>query len=271
VVEEPTFRGAIEVLRAAGARLVGVPSDARGVDINALTEAVRTHRSSFVLLQSTAHNPTGSVLPDVTRAAVARLSQTYGVTIVDDAAPTDALIDIAPPRPLAGFGGDVLTIGSASKGFWGGLRIGWLRAKEHVVDGLTVIKGAEDLGTSIPAQIVTARLLERIAEARAYRRSTLGAARALTLSTLDELLPDWRPMRPAGGASLWVELPRSAAATTFAERAGRAGVDVLPGPTFSCRDGLDNWLRVGYAAPLDVLEKGLHRLAEVWHTSGPIS
>lgn len=267
IVEEPTFRGAIEVLRSIGARLVGVPSGRDGVDIDALTAAVRRHRPVLVLLQSTAHNPTGSVLPEWARAAVARLSRREGVTIVDDAAVTDALIDGSPPAPLASYGGNVVTLGSASKGFWGGLRVGWLRADPLLVERLAVVKGAEDLGTSLPAQVVTARLLARADEARAYRRTTLGASRGLALSLLSDTLPDWRPWTPAGGASLWIELPEGASATALAERAGRAGVDVLPGPTFSCRDGLDGWLRLSYAAPPGNLTEGLHRLAALWRRS----
>ncbi|MEQ7004827.1 PLP-dependent aminotransferase family protein [Actinopolymorpha sp. B17G11] len=265
IVEEPTFRGAIEVLRSVGAHLVGVPSGREGVDIDALAAAVRRHRPVFALLQSTVHNPTGSVLPERARAAVARLSAEAGLTIVDDAAPTDAIIDGPPPPPLASYGGDVLTLGSASKGFWGGLRVGWLRAGRDLVERLAIVKGAEDLGTSIPAQIVTARLLDRAAEARAHRRATLGSARDFALQILAEELPDWRSYVPAGGASLWIELPAGHSATTFTERAGRAGVDVLAGPTFSCEDALDGWLRVAFAAPEDVIADGLLRLAELWH------
>ncbi len=268
IVEEPTFRGAIEVLRGAGARLVGVPSGAQGVDVGALAEAVRRERPVFVLLQSTVHNPTGSVLPEPRRAAVVRLAAAAGVPIVDDAAVTDALVDGPIPRPLAALGGgDVLTLGSASKGFWGGLRVGWLRAGVRTVEQLAVVKGAEDLGTSIPAQLVTARLLARAEEARAWRRQTLAASRAVVLETLAERLPDWRLIVPAGGASVWLELPPGCSATTLAERAGRAGVDVLAGPTFSCRDELDGWLRIAFAEPLDVVQIGLDRLVAVWQSS----
>jgi DNA-binding transcriptional MocR family regulator len=272
VVEEPTFRGAIEVLRGAGARLVGVPSGGSGVDVDALAEVVRRERPVFVLLQSTVHNPTGSVLSEHSRAAVVRLAAAAGVPIVDDAAVTDALVDGAIPRPLAALasahgGGEVLTLSSASKGFWGGLRVGWLRADARTVEQLAVVKGAEDLGTSIPAQVVTARLLGRADEARAWRRRTLAASRAVVLRALAEQLPDWQPLVPAGGASLWLELPAGVSATTFAERAGRAGVDVLAGPTFSCRDELDGWLRIAFAEPTDVVRAGLERLVAVWESS----
>jgi len=265
VVEEPTFRGAIEVLRGVGAKLIGVPSGPDGVDIHAFAAAVRTHRPVFALLQSTVHNPTGAVLRQSGRAAVARLSAETGLTIVDDAAPADTIIDGPQPPPLASYGGRVLTLGSASKAFWGGLRVGWLRADRRLVERLAVVKGAEDLGTSIPAQVVTARLLDRAAEARAYRRATLGVAREFTLQFLADELPDWRPIVPAGGASLWIELPAGHASTAYAERAGRAGVDVFAGPTFSCQDALDGWLRISFAAPQDMVADGLHRLAGLWN------
>jgi len=271
VVEEPTFRGAIEVLRGLGAKLIGVPSGADGVDLQAFAAAVRTHRPVFALLQSTVHNPTGAVLPESSRAAVARLSAETGLTIVDDAAPADTVIDGPQPPPLASYGGQVLTLGSASKAFWGGLRVGWLRADRRLIERLAVVKGAEDLGTSLPAQIVTARLLDRAPEARAYRRAALSVARDFTLQYLADELPDWRPIVPAGGASLWIELPPGHSATAYAERAGRAGVDVFAGPTFSSQDALDSYLRISYAPPQHDLANGLHRLATLWNRNSDSS
>ncbi|GAB3429635.1 PLP-dependent aminotransferase family protein [Flindersiella endophytica] len=264
IVEEPTFRGAIEVLRAAGASLVCVPSGVSGVEVPAFEAAVRRHRPVLALLQTSVHNPTGSVLPPGARSAVAAISGTYDLPVIDDAAPADCLVDGTLPPPLATYGGQVLTIGSASKGFWGGLRVGWVRADAELVDQLTIVKGAEDLGTSLPAQVVTTRLLARTDEARAYRRTSLGAVRELVLAKLAAGLPEWRPLVPAGGASLWVELPSGCSATAFAERAGRAGVDVLAGPTFSCRDELDGYLRVAFAAPLEEVAAGVDRLVDVW-------
>ncbi len=178
----------------------------------------------------------------------------------------DALIDGSLPRPVAAYGGNVLTIGSASKAFWGGLRVGWIRAEPNTIAHFTAVKSAEDLGTSIPPQVVTARLLYQVNEARTYRRTTLGIARQLMLGILAERLPDWRPLVPAGGASMWIALPSGHSATTLADRAGRAGIDVLPGTTFSSENALDGWLRVAFAAPADVLVTAIDRLTNVWHT-----
>jgi DNA-binding transcriptional MocR family regulator len=260
VIEEPAFRGAIEVLRACGARLVPVPTGAGGVDVDALGSTVRRIRPALVVLQSASHNPTGAVLDESARAAIAQLAQRTGTPVLDDAAVTDALIDAPLPRPMAAFGGPIITVGSASKSFWGGLRVGWLRATPDMVGQLTPVKGAEDLGTSLVAQVLTTRLLGRIDEARAERRTTLGAARQAVLAKLAQDLPDWRPLPPAGGASLWVQLP-GCGATALAERAARAGVNILAGPTFSCRDRLDDHLRIAFAMPLDHVLAGIDRLA----------
>jgi DNA-binding transcriptional MocR family regulator len=263
IVEEPTFRGAIEVLRSCGARLVPVPSGAGGVDVDALGSAIRRLRPALVLVQSAAHNPTGAVLDEPARAAVARLAERTGTPVLDDAAVTDALIDVHLPRPLAAYGGPVITVGSASKSFWGGLRVGWVRAAADTVSELASVKGAEDLGTSLIAQVLTTRLLRRIDEARAQRRAVLGPARAAVLAKLARDLPDWQPLSPAGGASIWVRLPGNGA-TAWAERAERAGVALLAGPTFSCRDGLDDHLRIAFAAPVDHVLAGLDLMATAW-------
>jgi DNA-binding transcriptional MocR family regulator len=259
LIEEPSFRGAIEVLRAVGAQLVPVRTGPDGVDIVDLRRCVKLHRPALVLIQSTVHNPTGSVLDPSARPAVGEL----GVPVLDDTSPADTLVDGPMPAPIAAFGGPIITIGSASKSFWGGLRVGWLRAEPNTIDSLEAVKGGEDLGTSVLAQVLTARLLERIDVARAERAATLGATRDVALHLLEELLPEWQPCVPAGGASMWVRLP-APRATAFVQRAERAGVVLLPGPTFSCADGLDDHLRVGFAAPVDDVAVGLHRLAEAW-------
>lgn len=263
LVEEPTFRGAIEVLRSVGARLVPAlprPGQAQASKLRAMVDR---YRPALILVQSTVHNPTGGVLNEASRVALARVAAETGVPVLDDAAPADALVDGPAPKPLAAFGGPVLTIGSASKAFWGGLRVGWLRADPATVRSLASVKGGEDLGTSLLAQLLTIRLLPRIEEARAARRIELARARSRVLETLANLLPDWTPTRPDGGASVWLQLP-TACATSFAQRCEREGVLVLPGPMFSAVDRLDDFLRLAFARPLEEVLSGIQRIAVLW-------
>src|SRR6202012_2484871 len=113
----------------------------------ALRAAARAHRPALVVIQSTVHNPTGSVLDGSGRQALADL----GVPVLDDATLYDTLIDEppgAPLRPTAAYGGPVITIGSASKSFWGGLRVGWLRADPAPGGPPAPGKSGGDLGDS---------------------------------------------------------------------------------------------------------------------------
>ncbi len=263
LIEEPSFRGAIDVLRRLGAQLYPVPSGVDGIDADALSDAIGKYRPALIVLQSTVQNPTGSVLEPSRRASVASLAGEAGIPLIDDIAPSDTQFDGGRPRPLAAYGGPVFTLGSTSKAFWGGLRVGWVRADPERITAITLMKSSEDLGTSVLAQIVAERLLQRIEEARAERRAVLAGTWRLLREALNELIPEWRLQPPRGGASLWAQLP-DPCATAFAQRAARKGVLVLPGPTFSSVDGLDDHLRLAFAAAPEEVIAGVERLAEAW-------
>jgi DNA-binding transcriptional MocR family regulator len=263
-IEEPSFRGAIQSLKALGARLVGVPTGPRGIDVDVLAATLSKVRPVLLVLQSTVHNPTGSVMDSLHRSRVAGLATQFGVPVVDDSTLADTIIDgDRLPLPLAAGNDMVITIGSMSKLFWGGLRVGWARAHTDLVERLTALKGGEDLGTSVLAQVLAGRLLSRVEQARDERHAVLAEARRCVLDAVDGLLPDWKPHVPAGGASLWVRLP-AARATAFAQRADRDGVRVLPGPTFSASDSLDDHLRIAFTGPNDVTIRGIELLARTW-------
>ncbi len=269
LIEEPSFRGAIESLQALGARLVGVPSGGDGIDVDELAAAVASLKPVLVVLQSTVHNPVGSVLDRFHRSRVTAIAERHGVPVIDDATLADTIIDgERRPLPLAAGSDLVLTVGSMSKSFWGGLRLGWLRAQPELIDQLSAVKGWEDLGTSVLAQLLATRLLPQIERARDERLRTLTDSRRLALEALADALPDWDPQVPAGGGSLWIKLPTTGA-TAFAQRAERLGVQVLPGPTFSAADRLDDHVRLSYAAEPVLVARGIELLAATWSEFAP--
>jgi DNA-binding transcriptional MocR family regulator len=268
LIEEPSFRGAIESLQALGARLVGVPSGGDGIDVDALAAAVAARDPALIVLQSTVHNPTGSVLDRFHRSRITAIAERSGVPVIDDATLADTIIDgERRPIPLAAGSDLVLTVGSMSKSFWGGLRLGWVRAQPETIDELIAVKGGEDLGTSVLAQLLATQLLPQIERARDERFRTLSEGRRLALERLAEQLPDWAPQLPAGGGSLWIRLP-GPGATAFAQRAERVGVQILPGPTFSAEDRLDDHVRLSYAADPGTVARGIDLLAQVWREFG---
>lgn len=261
LMQEPSFRGAIEALRSLGARLVALPPWPAGDWKEAIERLVERARPALIVVQSTVHNPTGQVMPAPQRRILTEVSSRFGVGVIDDTTLLDTLIDDDMPDVLRG--DQVMTVGSVSKSFWGGLRVGWLRADADTIGRLASMKGGEDLGTSIVAQSIAASLLPRIDDARAERRRTLRVARDRVMAAVASELPEWEFRAPVGGASLWIRLPGPTAGA-FAEQARREGVYLLPGPTFSCEDGLQNQLRVAYADDVDETIDAIGVLARVW-------
>jgi len=265
VIEEPSFRGAIESLRSLGVRLVSVPSGPSGIDVDELAAVVARERPALIVLQSTVHNPTGSVLDVFRRSRVAAIANRFNTPVIDDATLADTIIDgDRRPLPLAAGSDRVMTVGSMSKSFWGGLRVGWLRAQPDAIAELAAVKGGHDLGTSVLAQLLASHLLPQIERARDERLRTLTESRRLLLESLAAKLPTWHPEIPMGGGSLWVRLP-AAVATSFAHRAERYGVRVLPGSTFSIHDSLDDHLRISYAGAPAYTERGVALMAQCWN------
>lgn len=270
IIEEPTYRGSLETLRAAGARLVSVPTGPGGIDVEQLRLAFERQRPKMVLLQSTVHNPTGATIGADARREIGRLAELHGVTILDDTSNSDLLFSDRRLPPFAADPSRVISVGTSSKLFWGGLRVGWIRADRHLLTLIASVKNVEDLGTSLPSQIATIKLLRRTDEARACRRHLLREAHAQTMGWLASMFEDWTVQPITGGASLWIKLPEGRSATTFSEHARRNGIDILAGPTFSLNSGCDDFLRLSFATQKpDVVLEGLERLRTLWRQEKP--
>src|SRR5690606_41281430 len=102
------------------------------------------------------------------------------------------------PPPLAAYHPGTVTPGSASKLFWGGLRLGWVRAPRDMVDDLVAARVALDLGTPVLEQLALARLLTGSDAVADAQRSRLRVQRDALLAALAERLPDCRGVRPLG-------------------------------------------------------------------------
>lgn len=261
VVEDTTYRGALETFRLRGARPLPVPTDAEGMDLDQLERAARSERPRLVYLLPTAHNPTGRSWSRARREGLARIAARHDLTVVDDGSTMDLRFADAAPRPLAlDLPSDaVITLGSMTKLFWGGLRVGWVRGTEDVLAPLAQLRCAFDLGGSLVAQLLAAELLPRAAEARALRRGQLRSAYEHVTDKLAELLPDWTWHEPDGGAALWVRTVEDAVA--LSERLHRHGLRLNPGAVYSPGDGFREFLRLPLSAEPTVIEAGLHRIA----------
>ncbi|MBO3086938.1 MocR-like transcription factor YczR [Cellulomonas dongxiuzhuiae] len=270
VVEHPTYPHAIDAVRAAGARPVPVPVTPQGTDLDLLASTVRQASPRLVYLVPDHHNPTGTSLSASDREQVRDLARRTRTVVVADETLTDLTLDGATPPPFAGGGAAdryVVCVGSASKSYWGGLRVGWVRGHPDLVAALAQRRAHVDLGTSVLDQLVTVELLARADEVLAQRRVALRSQRDALVALLARALPDWQVPVPAGGLSTWVDLGRPVS-TALAALAHGHGVRIAPGPAFGVDGTFDDHLRVPFSQPVDGLGRAVDGLAAAWASLG---
>jgi len=267
VVESPGYPNAHAALRRAGARPVALPMDVDGWDLDAVGRIVRQAEPALAYLIPDFQNPTGNLMGDAQREEYAALLRRTGTVAVVDESHVALQLDVpAMPRPFASYAADAITLGSASKSLWGGLRIGWIRCPLPLVERLVGARVALDLGSPVLEQLVAARLLAEAETHGRPHRARLRAQRDSLATALTEQVPDWRFRLPAGGLSLWCELPRErrAGAVALAAEAEARGVVVSPGPVFALDGGLDAFVRVPYTRPESDLRHAVDYLADAW-------
>jgi DNA-binding transcriptional MocR family regulator len=265
VVEDPTYLGSIDIFAGLGARLAAVPFGGDAGGIARWKETVGRVAPRLLYLMPTFHNPTGAVMPEAARRALARLAREMRVPILEDNTLADLSLSGKAPPPIAAFDADapVLTIGSLSKLFWGGLRIGWIRASEDLLARITRLKIMADLGGSLVGQLGAVRLLADADRVRQARRREMRERLDRLTRLLRKHLPSWSWEPPAGGLSLWVRLPEGDA-NAFAQVALRHGVAVVPGPLASPVGGCRDRLRLPFVLDAEPMREGVERLARGW-------
>ena len=180
---------------------------------------------------------------------------------------TELALDGPPPPPAASFGGadstHVLTIGSASKVFWGGLRVGWIRASPPLVRRLGAARAALDLGG--PASSSSSWASCSPTSTRSSRNGGSSSSRPASTCSTGSARCSRRGGRrgPTGGLSLWIELG-APVSSRLAMAARRHEVLLAAGPRFGVDGAFERYLRLPYTVRRDRAETALERLALAW-------
>ena len=270
LVEDPAYFGALDAFRVAGARVSPLPVEATGVPIGVLRDRIIATAARLVYLTPTFQNPTGAVMPIAARKEVARIAYELAIPVIDDGALAEMTLGGPPPPLIATYApsAPVLTIGSMSKLAWPGLRAGWVRATDPIIERLARLKSANDLGSPPLTQAIAVRLLAAIDQIRLLRRRQLKPRRDLMAGLLRESLPDWRFRLPAGGLFLWVKMP-AGDSRELAQVALRHGALILPGPAMSAAEQHAPFIRLPFLAEEETLRAGVRRLAAAWRDYQP--
>lgn len=283
LVEQPSYPNALAAIQAAHALPVPVALDGgrdisgrdicgRDIcswDIDAIEAALRQAAPRLAYLIVDFQNPTGLRMGAEDRARLgAALVRSRTPVVVDE---TLAELDLegdpeAGPPPLAAFTRDgasrnwAISIGSASKTYWGGLRIGWIRASEDMIARLVAARAALDLGSPVLDQLVVGELMDAPRDVLRARRAEIAGLRDTLVSALHEYCPQWTFSVPPGGLSLWCGLP-GPIGTRLAMAGLNHGVQIVPGSRFGLHGGFERWLRLPYALPAERLVDAVRRLS----------
>ncbi|NET74086.1 MAG: PLP-dependent aminotransferase family protein, partial [Sphaerospermopsis sp. SIO1G2] len=252
LVESPSYFLAFQIFVDHGLRVVSVPCDGEGMLMDALETAVLEHRPTAVYTIPAYHNPLGVTLSAERRARLVQLSQEHGFTIIADEVYQLLNYTGDMPRPLRYYaeqiGNDrVFSLGSFSKIFAPGLRLGWIHTTPEQVDFMEnrgyVISGGSlnHVASTIMQSGFELGLQESYL---AFLKQTYQHRIDLMDRCLRACLPDgivWE--KPLGGFFFWLSFPDGVDTAVLVEKAADYGVAFHAGHKFGQAADLRNKLR----------------------------
>jgi GntR family transcriptional regulator/MocR family aminotransferase len=268
LVEKPSYNFALELFRALDLKIIGVPMDERGMQVETVETLLQQHHPKLLYTIPNFQNPTGACLSGARRRELVVLADRYNIPILEDDFVGDLRYDgrAQPAIKALDPGGRVIYIGTFSKMLMPGLRVGFLVADGPVFDRLASYKRVNDLTTSTLMQravdeyVSVGRYqahLRRSCRIYRQRRDTMLAAIKRHLPPGVHLDP------PQGGLFIWLHLPENVSSLELLPLAAEEGVEFALGSAFFL-DGSEGegYLRLNFATqtPKDI-EEGIQRLA----------
>jgi DNA-binding transcriptional MocR family regulator len=266
VVESPTFVGALSSLQATGARVIGIPVDEDGADIDALERVLARHEVKLVAVQTACANPTGRDLSLERRERLVTLARERSFFVLEDGVYATVRYEGTDrPRLRQSAPSHVVYVDSLSKTIGGGLRLGWVVASGPLRRRLLSLKVDTDMNTNSLVQHMGARYLSAGAHEE-FLAATLPVyrdRRDALLESLERRLGDEVSfMRPLGGHHVWVRFADPLDERALFAEAVRQGVGFTPGGAMTPERPEETAMRLsfGLVGP-EQLDEGVRRLA----------
>ena len=272
LAESPSYVGAIGTFLSYQAEVVHVPSDEAGIDPAALRDTVTRlkadgKRIKFLYTIPNYNNPSGITQPWDRRVEVLEACRDLGILVVEDNPYGLLALDAEPIPAMRSVDSDVIYLGSFSKTFAPGFRVGWVLAPHAVREKLVLAQESATLCPPVFSQFAISNYLEhsdwqgQIAKFRnMYRERRDAMLKALA----DHMPPGTSWTHPIGGFFVWVTLPEGIDAQVMLPRGVDARVAFVPGAAFYADGQGSRNARLSYCfPPADRIIMGVERFADV--------
>ena len=270
--ESPTYLAAISAFRAYECDFVEVPTDNDGMIIEELERILeRTKKVKIIYVIPEFQNPTGKTWSIERRKLLVKIAMKYNVMIIEDNPYGELRYEGQNLPSIKSFDqiGCVLCLGTFSKIFCPGYRIGWIAGDKCVIEKYVLVKQGTDLQCNTIAQMEIAKYLELydIDEHIDKIREVYRRRRDLTVKTMEEEFPQGVSFtRPQGGLFAWVQLPTNVNTRDVLKKSLEKNVAFVPGGSFFPNGGHENTFRINFSnMPEERIVEGLKRLAGVLH------
>lgn len=270
ICEAPSFIGSLNDFRSYKAKLVGIPMDTDGMNMEALEKALDTEKNvKFIYTIPNFQNPSGITMSLEKRRRLYELAKAHDVMILEDNPYGDLYYEGEPLPSIKSFDTDgiVLYAGSFSKVISPGMRVGYAIGPKPVLAKMTVCKQGQDVHTNIWSQVLCYRFMtEYDFDAHlAGLRKIYTKKRALLLDLMEKHLAPyitWDPFN--GGLFAWCHLPKGVDMQEFVQKALEKKVCVVPGTAFLTDETEPcDAFRINFSTPTDEqLTKGITLLGE---------
>ena len=270
--EAPTYPGAIAAFRSRGAKIVDIPLDQDGIDLEQLESRLRQFQPKLLYIMPNLQNPTGITYSPEKRRRLMGLARYYDTFVLEDDYISELVYHKSRLLPLKAIDHDdrIIYLKSFSKIFMPGLRLAFLSMPQRLAHRFLKVKHLADISTSgLTQRVFDLYLREGIWQKHIREIRRLYAIQfAFTCRTAAAHLPrslHWQ--LPLGGRSLCITLPPHCTAPPLTDAARKNGLLITDGSAFYPRATDHHHIRISFATlSQEDIEKGIRLLASLLQT-----
>lgn len=270
ICESPSYLGALNAFKSYEPRFIEIPMDNEGMIIEELEKVLKAHpEAKMIYTIPDFQNPTGKTMSIERRKRLAELAGIYNIPVIEDNPYGELIFEGNRYPSIKSFDKDgyVVYLGTFSKTFCPGLRLGWVCASPELLQKYIIVKQGADLQCSTISQreaalfMQTWKLDDHITEIiKVYK-----TRRDLMIDSIKKYFPqEVIYTYPAGGLFTWVELKKDLDTKELLKEALKEKVAYVPGEQFFPNGGHSNYFRLNYSNMSDEkIVEGIKRLGKV--------